>query len=53
MNLANLWWISGQQKYGITRSRISFIMNTFRKPNFIDYDNDGGDVHNSLLNVAP
>jgi hypothetical protein len=34
-----------------TRSRISFFMNKFRKPGFIDY-NGALHVHSSLLNVA-
>ena len=36
---------------GTTRSRVSFFMNKFRKLGFIDYNDDGLDVHSSLLNV--
>jgi CRP-like cAMP-binding protein len=37
---------------GTTRSRVSFFMNRFRKMGFIDYDGDGMQVHNSLLNIV-
>ncbi len=36
---------------GTTRSRVSFVMNKFRKLGFIDY-NGHIEVHNSLLNVV-
>jgi CRP/FNR family cyclic AMP-dependent transcriptional regulator len=36
---------------GITRSRVSFFMNRFRKLGFIDY-NGGLQVHSSLVNVV-
>ena len=36
---------------GITRSRVSFFMNRFRKMGFIHY-NGGLQVHSSLLNVV-
>ena len=36
---------------GITRSRVSFFMNRFRKMGFIDYK-DGLEVHSSLLSVV-
>jgi CRP-like cAMP-binding protein len=36
---------------GTTRSRVSFFLNKFRKPGFIDY-NGGLHVHSSLLTVA-
>jgi CRP/FNR family transcriptional regulator, cyclic AMP receptor protein len=36
---------------GTTRSRVSFLMNKFRKLGFIDY-NGGIEVHSSLLNVV-
>lgn len=42
------------QMIGTTRSRVSFLMNKFRKLGFIDYiDYTGGiEVHSSLLNVV-
>jgi CRP/FNR family transcriptional regulator, cyclic AMP receptor protein len=36
---------------GTTRSRVSFLMNKFRKLGFIDY-NGGIEVYSSLLNVV-
>jgi CRP-like cAMP-binding protein len=36
---------------GTTRSRVSFVMNKFRKLGFIDY-NGKLEVHSSLLNVV-
>jgi CRP/FNR family transcriptional regulator, cyclic AMP receptor protein len=36
---------------GTTRSRVSFLMNWFRKSDFLDYDGGGLQVHSSLLNV--
>jgi CRP/FNR family cyclic AMP-dependent transcriptional regulator len=36
---------------GTTRSRVSFLMNKFRKLGFIEY-NGGPSVHSSLLNVV-
>jgi CRP/FNR family transcriptional regulator, cyclic AMP receptor protein len=36
---------------GMTRSRVSFFMNKFRKLGFIEY-NGKLEVHNSLLNVV-
>ncbi len=37
---------------GTTRSRVSFFMNRFRKLGFLDYGNDGLQVHSSLLNIV-
>jgi CRP/FNR family transcriptional regulator, cyclic AMP receptor protein len=37
---------------GITRSRVSFFMNKFRKLGFVSYDGGGLQVHNSLLTVV-
>jgi CRP-like cAMP-binding protein len=37
---------------GTTRSRVSFFMNKFRKLGFIQYNNDGFQVHKSLLSVV-
>ena len=37
---------------GMTRSRVSFFMNKFRKLGFIDYNGGGLEVHNSLLNAV-
>jgi CRP/FNR family cyclic AMP-dependent transcriptional regulator len=37
---------------GTTRSRVNFFMNKFRKLGFIDYNDGGLEVHNSLLNVV-
>jgi CRP/FNR family transcriptional regulator, cyclic AMP receptor protein len=37
---------------GTTRSRVSFFMNRFRKLGFVDYDDNGMQVHSSLLNVV-
>ncbi len=37
---------------GTTRSRVSFFMNRFRKLGFIDYGEDGLQVHSSLLNIV-
>ena len=37
---------------GTTRSRVNFFMNKFRKLGFIDYNNDGLKIHNSLLTVV-
>jgi CRP-like cAMP-binding protein len=36
---------------GMTRSRVSFFMNKFRKLGFIEY-NGGLNVHSSLLNIV-
>ena len=36
---------------GTTRSRVSFFMNKFRRLGFLDYNGEGLEVHNSLLNV--
>jgi CRP/FNR family cyclic AMP-dependent transcriptional regulator len=36
---------------GTTRSRVSFFMNRFRKLGFVEYDENGIQVHSSLLNV--
>jgi len=37
---------------GTTRSRVSFLMNRFRKLGFLDYGDTGLQVHSSLLNVV-
>jgi CRP/FNR family transcriptional regulator, cyclic AMP receptor protein len=37
---------------GTTRSRVNFFMNKFRKLGFIQYNNGGLQVHNSLLSVV-
>ena len=37
---------------GTTRSRINFFMNKFRKLGFIDYNNGGLKINNSLLSVV-
>jgi CRP/FNR family transcriptional regulator, cyclic AMP receptor protein len=37
---------------GATRSRVSFFMNRFRKLGFVDYGENGLQVHSSLLNVV-
>jgi CRP-like cAMP-binding protein len=37
---------------GTTRSRVSFFMNRFRKLGFVDYGEDGLQVHSSLLNIV-
>lgn len=37
---------------GTTRSRVNFFMNKFRKLGFIQYNNDGFQVHKSLLSVV-
>jgi len=37
---------------GTTRSRVSFFMNRFRKLGFVDYGDDGLQVHSSLLSVV-
>ena len=37
---------------GTTRSRVNFFMNKFRKLGFIQYNNDGCQVHKSLLSVV-
>jgi len=37
---------------GTTRSRVSFFMNKFRRLGYIDYENDGVEVHSTLLNVV-
>jgi CRP-like cAMP-binding protein len=37
---------------GTTRSRVCFFMNRFRKLGFIDYGEDGLQVHSSLLNIV-
>jgi len=36
---------------GVTRKRVNFFMNKFRKLGFIDY-NGGLKIHNSLLSVV-
>ena len=36
---------------GTTRSRVSFFMNKFRRLGFLDYNDEGLEVHSSLLNV--
>ena len=36
---------------GTTRARVNFFMNRFRKLGFVDYNNGGLSVNNSLLNV--
>jgi CRP/FNR family cyclic AMP-dependent transcriptional regulator len=37
---------------GTTRSRVNFFMNRFREMGFVDYSNEGLQVHSSLLNVV-
>jgi CRP/FNR family cyclic AMP-dependent transcriptional regulator len=37
---------------GTTRSRVNFFMNKFRKLGFIDYNDDGLKINNSLLSVV-
>src|SRR5579864_6453736 len=37
---------------GTTRSRVSFFMNRFRKLGFLEYGENGLQVHSSLLNVV-
>ena len=37
---------------GTTRSRVSFFMNRFRKLGFVDYGDEGLQVHSSLLNIV-
>jgi CRP-like cAMP-binding protein len=37
---------------GTTRSRVSFFMNRFRKLGFVNYGENGLQVHSSLLNVV-
>jgi CRP/FNR family transcriptional regulator, cyclic AMP receptor protein len=37
---------------GTTRSRVSFFMNRFRRLGFVDYGEDGLQVHSSLLNIV-
>ncbi|MFZ0480012.1 MAG: Crp/Fnr family transcriptional regulator, partial [Terriglobales bacterium] len=37
---------------GTTRSRVSFFMNRFRKLGFVDYGEEGLQVHSSLLSVV-
>jgi CRP/FNR family cyclic AMP-dependent transcriptional regulator len=39
------------EKIGTTRSRVSYVMNKFRKLGFINYNGDFP-VHSSLLNVV-
>jgi len=36
---------------GTTRSRVNFFMNWFRNWGFVDYGNEGLEVHTSLLQV--
>jgi CRP/FNR family transcriptional regulator, cyclic AMP receptor protein len=36
---------------GTTRSRVSFFMNRFGELGFVEYDENGIEVHSSLLNV--
>jgi CRP/FNR family cyclic AMP-dependent transcriptional regulator len=37
---------------GTARSRVSFFMNRFRNLGFVDYGEDGLQVHSSLLNIV-
>jgi CRP/FNR family transcriptional regulator, cyclic AMP receptor protein len=37
---------------GTTRTRVNFFMNKFRKLGFVDYDNGGLKINNSLLSVV-
>jgi CRP/FNR family transcriptional regulator, cyclic AMP receptor protein len=37
---------------GTTRSRVSFFLNGFRRLGFVDYDENGLQVHSSLLNIV-
>jgi CRP/FNR family transcriptional regulator, cyclic AMP receptor protein len=37
---------------GTTRSRVSFFMNRFRELGFLDYGENGLQVHSSLLNIV-
>jgi len=37
---------------GTTRSRVSFFMNRFRKLGFVDYNSEGLQVRNSLIDVV-
>jgi len=37
---------------GATRSRVNFFMNRFRKLGFIDYNDEGLQVHSSLLGIV-
>src|ERR1700686_1995271 len=37
---------------GTTRSRVSYLMNNFRKLGFVDYDGSGLQVHSSLLGIV-
>jgi CRP-like cAMP-binding protein len=37
---------------GTTRSRVSFFMNRFRELGFLDYGQNGLQVHSSLLNIV-
>ena len=37
---------------GTTRSRVSFFMNRFRKLGFVEYDDNGMQVHSPLLSVV-
>jgi CRP/FNR family transcriptional regulator, cyclic AMP receptor protein len=37
---------------GTTRSRVNFFMNRFREMGFVDYSNEGLQVHSSLLNIV-
>jgi CRP/FNR family cyclic AMP-dependent transcriptional regulator len=37
---------------GTTRSRVNFFMNRFRQMGFVDYSNEGLQVHSSLLNIV-
>ncbi|MGA2413546.1 MAG: Crp/Fnr family transcriptional regulator [Candidatus Sulfotelmatobacter sp.] len=37
---------------GTTRSRVSFFMNRFRRLGFVDYGEEGLEVHSSLLNIV-
>jgi CRP/FNR family cyclic AMP-dependent transcriptional regulator len=37
---------------GTTRGRVNFFMNRFRQMGFVDYSNEGLQVHSSLLNIV-
>jgi CRP-like cAMP-binding protein len=50
--IANISQETLAEMIGTTRSRVSAFMNKFRRLGFIDYSNDGLNVHSSLLNVV-
>ena len=50
--IANISQETLAEMIGTTRSRVSAFMNKFRRLGFIDYGNDGLNVHSSLLNVV-